>query len=89
MIQQEAKSRFAKSSHLGPPLCSFSGRRKQILLAVLCRNDGSSQKVSLVATGALTNVALLLSVYPEIKDMIEVGFGITGCLTFEGLRQRQ
>lgn len=40
---------------------------------LFCRNDGSSQKVSLVATGALTNIALLLNVYPEIKEMIEVG----------------
>jgi inosine-uridine nucleoside N-ribohydrolase len=40
--------------------------------SISCREDGSSKKVSLVATGALTNVALLLSVYPEIQSMIEV-----------------
>ncbi|GAQ84607.1 inosine-uridine preferring nucleoside hydrolase family protein [Klebsormidium nitens] len=43
------------------------------------KNDGSSQKVSLVATGALTNIALLLSVYPEIKEMIEITM-MGGCL---------
>lgn len=40
--------------------------------SISCREDGGSKKVSLVATGALTNVALLLSVYPEIQSMIEV-----------------
>jgi len=30
-------------------------------------------KVVVVATGALTNVALLLSIYPELADDIEVG----------------
>lgn len=30
-------------------------------------------RVALVATAALTNVALLLALYPEVKDMIEVG----------------
>jgi hypothetical protein len=31
-----------------------------------------SNKVVVVATGALTNVALLLSIYPELADDIEV-----------------
>ena len=30
-------------------------------------------RVQLVATAALTNVALLLALYPEVRDMIEVG----------------
>ena len=34
---------------------------------------GQAGRVALVATAALTNVALLLALYPEVKDMIEVG----------------
>ncbi len=38
--------------------------------------SGTEQpRVALVATAALTNVALLLALYPEVKDMIEASNG--------------
>ncbi|KAI7845743.1 hypothetical protein COHA_000659 [Chlorella ohadii] len=42
--------------------------------------SGTEQpRVALVATAALTNVALLLALYPEVKDMIEIVI-MGGCL---------
>eukprot|EP00775_Hariotina_reticulata_P008905 gene8905-9082_t len=48
-------------------------------------NQHPEQKVQLICTGALTNAALLLLLYPEVQDMIEVtimggalGVGNTG-----------
>ena len=39
--------------------------------AILQRNVETGQKVTLVATGALTNVALMLSLYPEVMDVLD------------------
>ena len=33
---------------------------------------GGAERVQLVATGAMTNVALLLSMYPEVAAMVDV-----------------
>ena len=45
--------------------------------------SGTEQpRVALVATAALTNVALLLALYPEVKDMIEASNGWCFCLLF-------
>jgi inosine-uridine nucleoside N-ribohydrolase len=35
-------------------------------------NQHPEQKVQLICTGALTNAALLLLLYPEVQDMIEI-----------------
>ena len=40
--------------------------------------DGASPRVQLVATAALTNVALLLALYPEAAHMIEAGGWLAG-----------
>lgn len=40
---------------------------------------GGEQRVQLIATAALTNVALLLTLFPEVIDMIEVS---GGCCTY-------
>ena len=40
----------------------------------------TSQKVHLVATGQLTNVALLLTVYPEVKQFLEQISIMGGCI---------
>ena len=44
-------------------------------------DGGGGARVHLVATGALTNVALLLALYPEVAAMVEVGGGVRerGC----------
>ena len=42
-------------------------------------------RVQLVATAALTNVALLLALYPEVKDMIEVRRAGLVCPSARGL----
>lgn len=36
------------------------------------RGHPNAGKVQLICTGALTNAALLLTLYPEVKDMIEI-----------------
>lgn len=42
--------------------------------------SNNGEKVAIIATGALTNVALLLILYPEISDMIDIVFmgGVLG-----------
>lgn len=43
-------------------------------------SSAEQPRVALIATAALTNVALLLALYPEVKDMIEVSVPGASCV---------
>lgn len=59
-----------------PPLPAGRAPLKEKAINVMAatimgHHQKTGEKVTLIATGALTNVALLLSVYPEVKDSLE------------------
>lgn len=43
-------------------------------------SSAEQPRVALIATAALTNVALLLALYPEVKDMIEASVAGAACV---------
>lgn len=57
----------------GDPQSANYERAVPRMFAVISQHHASRQtKVQLVATGALTNLALLISLYPEVIDMVDV-----------------
>jgi inosine-uridine nucleoside N-ribohydrolase len=64
------------------PHAALPGKAPVVMFERICAAHrqlaaaGGQQRVHLVATAALTNVALLLAVYPEVKEMIEVGLWV-------------
>ena len=72
--------------------CSFASLHPDLLQ--LCR--GRTQKVRVLCTGALTNVALLVSLYPEVIPRVEIvlmggamGLGNTGPVMEFNIQVRQ
>lgn len=72
------------------PHAALPGKAAVVMFERICAAHrqlsaaGSGERVQLVATAALTNVALLLSVFPEVKDMIEVGGWVCTCVCVWG-----
>ncbi len=65
--------------------CAQPGKAVTMFNIIAAAHSMQHGKVQLVATGALTNVALLISLYPEVGDMIDIvimggslGLGNTG-----------